>query len=172
MGEERQALIVLDSCEHVIDAAAGLAEVLGGADSKVTVLAISREPLRARGEWLYRLAPLRLPQPGEAASVSQAMVFPALRLFVERAKAAAPGFALTDADVPQLVSLCTRLDGIALAIEIVAARMNSLDIAGLSNQLESLLLHLPLRRRRGPARHSTLAALLDWSFRSSSLWPA
>jgi predicted ATPase len=162
---ERRALVVLDSCEHVIDAAAELAEALGGAGSQVAVLATSREPLRARGEWLYRLAPMRLPQPGEVVSVSQAMAFPALRLFVERAKAAAPGFVLTDADVPQLVSLCTRLDGIALAIEIVAARVDSLDIAGLSHQLESLLLHLPVRRRHAPARHSTLAALLEWSYR-------
>ena len=162
---ERRALVVLDSCEHVIDAAAELAEALGGAGSKVAVLATSREPLRARGEWLYRLAPMRLPQPGEVISVSQAMAFPALRLFVERARAAAPDFALTDADVPQLVSLCARLDGIALAIEIVAARVDSMDIAGLAHQLESLLLHLPIRRRHAPARHSTLAALLEWSYR-------
>ena len=162
---ERRALVVLDSCEHVIDAAAQLAEALGGAGSKVAVLATSREPLRARGEWLYRLAPMRLPQPGEVVSASQSMAFPALRLFVERAKAVAPGFVLTDADVPQLVSLCTRLDGIALAIEIVAARVDSLDIAGLSHQLETLLLHLPVRRGNAPARHSTLAALLEWSYR-------
>ena len=162
---KRRALVVLDSCEHVIDAAAELAEALGGAGSQVAVLATSREPLRARGEWLYRLAPMRLPQPGEVVTVSQAMAFPALRLFVERARAAAPGFALTDADVPQLVSLCARLDGIALAIEIVAARVDSLDIAGLSHQLASLLLHLPVRRRHAPARHSTLAALLEWSYR-------
>ncbi|KAK6028865.1 hypothetical protein OSTOST_05046 [Ostertagia ostertagi] len=108
---------------------------------------------------------MRLPQPGEALSAGQAATFPALRLFVERAKAAAPGFALTDADVPQLVALCTRLDGIPLAIEIVAARVDSLGIAGLSDQLESLLLHLPVRRRHAPARHSTLAALLEWSYR-------
>jgi len=162
---ERRALVVLDSCEHVIDAVAELAETLSGAGSKVAVLATSREPLRARGEWIYRLAPMRLPHPGEVLSVSQAMAFPALRLFVERARAAAPGFALTDADVPQLVSLCTRLDGIALAIEIVAARVDSLALSGLSHQLESLLLHLPVRRRHAPARHSTLAALLEWSYR-------
>lgn len=160
----RRALVVLDSCEHVIDAAAQLAEALGGAGSRVAVLATSREPLRARGEWLYRLPPMRLPQPGEVSSTSQAMAFPALRLFVERARAVVPDFKLTDADVPQLVSLCTRLDGIALAIEIAAARIDSLDIAGLSNQLGSLLLEMPVRRRHAPARHSTLAALLEWSY--------
>ncbi len=161
----RRALVVLDSCEHVIDAAAGVAEALGGAGSSVAVLATSREPLRARGEWLYRLAPMRLPQPGEAASATQASAFPALRLFVERATAADSAFTLDDADVPLLVSLCTRLDGIPLAIEIVAARVDTLGLAALANQLESLLLHLPVRRRSAPARHSTLAALLDWSYR-------
>jgi predicted ATPase len=92
------------------------------------------------------------------------MAFPALRLFVERTRAAAPHVTLADADVPQLISLCTRLDGIALAIEIVAARVGSMGLAGLSRQLESLLLDLPVRRRHAPARHSTLAALLEWSF--------
>jgi len=161
---ERHALVVLDSCEHVIDAAAELAEALGGAGSRVAVLATSREPLRARGEWLYRLAPLALPQPGEALSLPEAMTFPALRLFVERARTAAPHFTPADADVPQLISLCTRLDGIALAIEIVSARVGSMGLAGLSQQLESLLLDLPVRRRHAPARHSTLAALLEWSY--------
>ncbi|MCE4556571.1 ATP-binding protein [Roseateles cellulosilyticus] len=161
---ERQALVVLDSCEHVIDAAAELAEALGGAGSRVAVLATSREPLRARGEWLYRLAPLALPQPGEARSIPEAMAFSALCLFVERARAVAPHFMLADTDVPQLVSLCSRLDGIALAIEIVAARVGSMGLAGLSQQLESLLLDLPVRHRHVPARHSTLAALLDWSY--------
>ncbi|OWQ45773.1 hypothetical protein CDL60_18100 [Roseateles noduli] len=162
---ERRALVVLDSCEHVLDAAAELAEALGGAGSQVAVLATSREPLRARGEWIYRLPPMRLPQPGEAVAVDQAMTFPALRLFVERAQAASPGFLLTDADMPQLVSLCARLDGIPLAIEIVAARVASLGLPDLSDQLESLLLHLPVRRRHAPARHSTLSALLEWSYR-------
>nr|WP_297531762.1 hypothetical protein [uncultured Roseateles sp.] len=161
----RRALVVLDSCEHVIEAAADLAEVLGGAGSRVAVLATSREPLRARGEWIFRLPPLRLPQPGEVVAADHAMSFPALRLFVERAKAASPGFTLSDDDVPQLVSLCTRLDGIALAIEIVAARVDALSIAALSDQLEGLLLQLPVRRRHAPARHSTLAALLEWSYR-------
>lgn len=162
---ERRALVVLDSCEHVIDAAAELAEALGGAGSQVAVLATSREPLRARGEWLYRLAPLGVPLPGEALSAAQAMAFPALCLFVERARAAAPHFTLADADVPLLVALCGRLDGIALAIEIVAARVDAMGIAGLSQQLESLLLDLPARRRNAPARHTTLAALLEWSYR-------
>ena len=162
---ERRALVVLDSCEHVVDMASAVAEALVGAGPAIAVLATSREPLRAAGEWLHRLAPMRLPQPDEAVAASQVGEFSAMRLFVERASAADADFALRDADVPLLAALCTRLDGVPLAIEIVAARVASLGLAGLADQLETLLLRLPARRRGAPARHSTLAALLDWSFR-------
>lgn len=162
---ERRALVVLDSCEHVVDTASAVAEALVGAGPAVAVLATSREPLRAAGEWLHRLAPMRLPQPGEAVAASQVGEFSAMRLFVERASAADADFALRDADVPLLAELCTRLDGVPLAIEIVAARVASVGLVGLAGQLETLLLRLPARRRGAPARHATLAALLDWSFR-------
>lgn len=162
---DRRALVVLDSCEHVIEAASCVAEALVGAGASIAVLATSREPLRAAGEWLHRLAPMRLPQPGETVSASQVAEFSAMRLFVERASAADSVFALRNEDVPLLVSLCTRLDGIPLAIEIVAARVDSLGLAGLASQLESLLLRLPGQRRTAPARHNTLTALFDWSFR-------
>lgn len=161
---ERRALVVLDSCEHVIDAASLVAETLVGGAPHIAVLATSREPLRAAGEWLHRLAPMRLPQAGEAVSAANALEFPALRLFIERAVAADPGFTLRDEDVPLLVSLCGRLDGIALAIEIVAARVDTLGLAMLASQLEERLLGLPTRRRTAPVRHATLNALLDWSF--------
>ena len=161
----RRALVLLDSCEHVVDTASCVAEALLGAGPGIAVLATSREPLRAAGEWLHRLAPMRLPQPGESVSAGQVGEFSAMRLFVERASASDAGFSLREADVPLLVSLCTRLDGVPLAIEIVAARVDSLGLAGLASQLETLLLRLPARRRGAPARHTTLAALLDWSFR-------
>jgi len=162
---ERRALVLLDSCEHVVDSASCVAEALLGAGRGIAVLATSREPLRAAGEWLHRLAPMRLPQPGEAVSAGQVGEFSAMRLFVERASAADARFSLREADVPLLVSLCTRLDGVPLAIEIVAARVDSLGLAGLASQLETLLLQLPGRRRGAPARHTSLAALLDWSVR-------
>ncbi len=162
---ERRVLVILDSCEHVIEAASRVAETLVGAGPSVAVLATSRETLRAAGEWLHRLAPMGLPQPGEVVSARQVADFSALRLFVERASAADAAFTLADDDVPLLVSLCTRLDGVPLAIEIVAARVDALGLAGLAGQLERLLLQLQGRRRTAPARHATLAALLDWSFR-------
>jgi predicted ATPase len=162
---ERRVLVILDSCEHVIEAASRVAETLVGTGRTTAVLATSREPLRAAGEWLHRLAPMQLPQQDETVTAEQAMAFSALRLFVERASAADSGFALADADVARLVSLCTRLDGIPLAIEIVAARVHVLGLAGLASQLERLLLELPVRHRSAPARHATLAALLDWSYR-------
>ncbi len=161
---ERRALVVLDSCEHVIEAASNVAETLVGTGRTCAVLATSREPLRAAGEWLHRLPPMRLPLPGEVVSARQVSEFSALRLFVERASAADPGFALRDADVPLVAALCARLDGIPLAIEIVAARVDTLGLAGLASQLESRLLRLPGRRRSAPERHKTLAGLLDWSF--------
>lgn len=161
---QRVALVVLDSCEHVIDAASVVAEALVGADAHVSVLATSREPLRAGDEWLHRLAPMRLPQAGEAVSARNAVDFPALRLFIERATSADARFALRDEDVPLLVSLCARLDGIALAIEIVAARVGTLGLASLASQLEDRLLRLPASRGTSPARHATLTALLDWSY--------
>jgi len=162
---ERRALVVLDSCEHVVEAASGIAEALVGGGTAIAVLATSREPLRAAGEWLHRLPPMSLPQPGERLSVDQVAEFSAMRLFVQRASAADAGFILRDDEVPLLASLCRRLDGIPLAIEIGAARVGSLGLAGLVDQLEVLLLRLPGRRRTAPARHNTLTALLDWSFR-------
>lgn len=162
---DRRALVVLDSCEHVVEAASGVAEALVGSGQSVAVLATSREPLRAAGEWLHRLAPMRLPQPGERVLASQVANYSAMRLFVERAGAADSAFVLRDDDVPLLASLCLRLDGIPLAIEIVAARIASLGLAGLAAQLEGLLLRLPGRRGATPARHNTLTALLDWSYR-------
>lgn len=161
----RRVLVILDSCEHVIDAASRVAETLAGAGPFAAVLATSREPLRAAGEWLHRLAPMQLPQAGETVPAARLADFSALRLFVERASAANADFALADADIPRLVSLCTRLDGIPLAIEIVAARVDTFGLERLAGQLEHLLLQLPARRRTAPARHATLAALLDWSFR-------
>jgi len=161
---DQRALVMLDSCEHVVEAASSVAETLVGTGRMCAVLATSREPLRAAGEWLHRLAPMQLPLAGAIVSAREAVDFSALRLFVERAAAANPGFELRDADVPLVTALCARLDGIPLAIEIVAARVGTLGLAGLASQLESRLLRMPGDRRSAPERHKTLASLLDWSF--------
>ena len=113
---DKAALIVLDSCEHVIDAAAPLAEAVLKAAPGVSILTTSREPLRAEGEALHRLAALELPSdPGELAAID-AMRYSAVQLFNERAMAAVDGFALADADVPAVLEICRRLDGIPLAL--------------------------------------------------------
>jgi len=116
---DRRVLMLLDNCEHVIDAAAaGLAAaVLSGAPG-VTILATSREPLRASGERMHRLAPLNCPEPSSTLTATEAAVFPAVRLFVERVSAIVEDFALTDADVPLVVTICRRLGGLPLAIAL------------------------------------------------------
>ena len=118
-------LVVLDSCEQVVEASAVLAEkVLRGA-SGVDVLATSREPLRAEGEGVHRLPPLETPARSIGLTAAEAFTFPAVELFLERAASCVEGFALTDADAPIVADICRRLDGIALAIELAAGRIDA-----------------------------------------------
>jgi predicted ATPase len=158
-------LIVLDGCEHVIEEAAGLVEaVLKGAPD-VQFLATSREPLRAEGEWLKRLPPLESSAPDDRAmTASQALAFPAVALFVERAEAILESFALADCDAPLVAAICHKLDGIPLAIELAAARVDTLGIGGLAAQLDDCLSILTQGRRTAQGRHRSLRAALDWSF--------
>jgi DNA-binding winged helix-turn-helix (wHTH) protein len=114
---DRQMLLVLDGCEHVIVAAAALAEEVIRNAPGVHILATSREPLRAEGEHVHRLPPLAAPVASASPTASEALSFPAVQLFVERAVAGLDGFELSDADAPIVADICRRLDGIALAIE-------------------------------------------------------
>lgn len=164
---DKQMLIVLDNCEHVVDAAAELAEQLLRAAPRVQVIATSREALRIEGEWLQRLAPLRLPPAGTQSGlgVADAMAYPSVQLFVERASAGQDGFALTPADVSAVCEICRRLDGIPLAIELAAASVGALGVQGIAALLEDRLSLLVHGRRTALPRHQTLRATLDWSFR-------
>jgi len=161
---EREALVVLDNCEHVIDAAAVFAESLLRAAPGVCVLATSREPLDAEGEWAYRLGALALPpESAGPLTAAEAIAFPAVALFVQRATSLSEAFALSDDDAPVLAALCRRLDGMPLAIEFAAARTDSLTLADLANGLDDRLSLLSRGRRTATPRHRTLRALLDWS---------
>ncbi len=156
-------LIVLDNCEHVIDAAALLVEQVLRAAPGVHILTTSREPLQADGEWVHRLPSLDLPTAAEPLSPTQALTFAAVELFVERASANAHGFALSEHNLPVVRQLCRQLDGMPLAIELAAARVDSLGVQGLVTHLEDVFRLLTRGRRTALPRHRTLQALIDWS---------
>lgn len=161
----RRRLLLLDSCEHVIEIVSRLAEQLFASGGEgLHILATSREALRVRGERIYRLSSLDAPPPSASLSSEDALAYPAVQLFVERAAASFDGFQLTDAEAPVVADLCRRLDGIALAIEIAAGRVESLGVAGLASRLDDRF-SLQLRgRRTALRRHQTLNTLLDWSY--------
>ncbi len=162
--QSKRMLVVFDCCERVIEAAAVIAErVLKGA-SAVHLLATSREPLRAEGEVIQRLQPLQTPPAAGRISASEALTFSAVALFVERVAAHIEGFELTDADAPIVADICRKLDGIALAIELAAARTYAFGIAGVSAGLDDRFRMLISGRRTALPRHQTLRAMLDWSY--------
>jgi predicted ATPase len=157
-------LLVLDNCEHVIDAVATLAERIFQEAPGVHILATSREAMRVEGEHVYWLAPLESPSPDKSVGAADAVNFPAVKLFLERAAASGSRFELSDADAPIVAGICGRLDGIPLAIEFAAARVLAHGITGTADLLKSRLgLHW-LGRRTALPRHQTLHALLDWSY--------
>jgi predicted ATPase/DNA-binding winged helix-turn-helix (wHTH) protein len=159
---DRRVLLLLDNCEHVIDAAASLAAaVLGGAPG-VKILATSREPLGVAGEREHRLGPLGSPQPSSRLTAAHAATFPAVQLFVERATAIVEDFALSEANAPVISEICRRLDGLPLAIEFVAPRVAVLGVEGLAARLDLPLLRT--RRRAAMPRHRTMRAVVDWSY--------
>jgi predicted ATPase/DNA-binding winged helix-turn-helix (wHTH) protein len=160
----KRMLLVLDNCEHVLDAAAALASgVLQGAPG-LNILATSREPLRVQGERVHRLAPLPTPATAIGFTAAEALRFPAIQLFVERAAAALGEFELSDADAPRVAEICRRLDGIPLAIEFAAARVEAFGVRGLASRLGDHLRLLTQGRRTTAPRHRTISATLDWSY--------
>src|SRR4051794_3669988 len=161
---DRRMLLVLDSCEHVVDTAAALvAEGLRRAPG-VRVLATSREPLRVGGERLHRLPPLDFPAEPAGLAAAAALAFPAVRPLLRRAAASLDGFELGDADAPLVAVICRRLDGIALAIELAAGRVDAFGIGGLAALLDDRFPVLKGGRRSAPPRHRAMSAVLDWSY--------
>ena len=161
---DKHVLIVLDNCEHLIEPIAALAEAIFRDAPKAHILATSREPLRADGERVHRLAPLATPPASPDLTAAQALAFPAVQLFVERAAASQDTFELSDEDAPSVAELCRGLDGIALAIEIAAGRVDTFGIAELASGLDNRLRLLIRGRRTSLSRHQTLGATLDWSY--------
>jgi predicted ATPase len=161
--EDKQMLLVLDNCEHVVEpVAATIAEVLKGAPD-IHILATSRQPLLVEGEQLHRLSPLAVPAGSAGLTAAEALAFPAVQLFVERAAASLDGFELADADAPLVADICRRLDGIALAIELAAGRVDAFGIRGLAGLLDDRLQLLRGGRRSALPRHRAMSAVLDWS---------
>ncbi|MBC7896872.1 MAG: hypothetical protein H7066_15755 [Cytophagaceae bacterium] len=163
----QRALLVLDNCEHVIQEAALLADALLRGAPRLTIVATSREPLAIEGEVAWHMPGLARWEPaGENARLdaATALGFDAIRLFVERARAATPAFALTDANASAVGIICARLDGLPLALELAAAVVPVLGIEGLVTRLSDALSLLSRGRRTSMPRHRTLRAVLDWSY--------
>jgi predicted ATPase len=162
--KDKKMLLVLDNCEHVIDAAAALAVEILKAAKEVHILATSREPLRAEGEWVMRLPALDLPSGSAPLTAAEALGYSAVQLFNERAEATIDGFVLSDAEVPAVLEICRRLDGTPLALELAAAQVAVFGIRGLAALLDDRLAVLSRGWRTALPRHQTLRAAIDWSY--------
>ncbi|MFG2123547.1 BTAD domain-containing putative transcriptional regulator [Streptomyces sp. NPDC048710] len=161
----RELLLVLDNCEHLIDACAALASEVLARCPGVLVLATSREPLRSYGERTFRVPSLGLPDPRRLPSVEELGRFASVRLFVERAGDADPGFRLTPGNAEAVAQICFRLDGMPLALELAAARVPVLAPRQIAERLDDALALLGRGGRRGATRQETLLATLEWSHR-------
>ena len=160
---EKTLLLVLDNCEHVIEACAQLAEHLLQQCPDLRILASSREALGVEGEFAQRVPSLSLP-PAEPAGRDTLVQSEAVRLFVDRAAAAQPGFELTEANALAVAQVCRRLDGVALAIELAAARVKLLKVEQIAARLDDVFHLLTGGRRTALPRQQTLRATLDWSY--------
>jgi len=161
---ERQILVVLDNCEHLVTAAATFAAQLASAIPRAHILVTSRECLRTPGERVHRLAPLDVPPAAAALSATEAMTYSAIELFVDRATASVEQFRLTDAEVPAVAEICRKLDGLPLAIELAATRMDAFGPQELLGLLQSRRDLLTQSARLASPRHQSLVTTLEWSY--------
>jgi predicted ATPase len=160
----RRLLIILDSCEHVIEAVASLAEQLYRQTEGIHVLTTSRELLKVEGEHCYRVPPLDYPPDGSEQTANAVLRYPAAQLFGQRVAARAGSFVLTDEEAPFVAEICQKLDGLPLAIELAAGQVAALGIKNTVARLVSRPELLKLSHRTAVPRHRTLKATLDWSY--------
>jgi non-specific serine/threonine protein kinase len=160
----RELLLVLDNCEHLVEACARLAEALLHACPRLRILATSREPLAIPGERPERVPSLSLPDIRQLPEVEQLPQYEAVQLFVDRAATALPDFQLTRENGAMVATICARLDGIPLAIELAAARARALPLDQIYQRLDDRFRFLTGGSRTALPRHQTLRALIEWSY--------
>ncbi|RZL75257.1 MAG: protein kinase, partial [Rhodococcus sp. (in: high G+C Gram-positive bacteria)] len=160
----RELLLVLDNCEHVVDAIAELAETLLRVCPRLRILATSREPLGIGGEAVLRVPPLGVPDPERTPSLRGLPKYDAVTLFAERGAAAVPGFALTEDNAVAVAGICHRLDGLPLPIELAAARLRAMSPEQILRRLTDRYALLTRGSRGAPSRQQTLRLSVDWSF--------
>jgi predicted ATPase/DNA-binding winged helix-turn-helix (wHTH) protein len=161
---ERRLLIILDNCEHVIEEAAAFAARIFQAAAGLHILATSREALRVEGERVHRLSALGVPPDDAALTAEDTWQFPATQLFVERARASGARLAFSDAKAATVANICRKLDGMALAIELAAGRVEAYGLDQLAALLDQRFALLWPGQRTAPARQKTLQATLEWSY--------
>lgn len=162
--KDKRMLIVLDCCEHVIDAAAHLADRIFHHASETYILVTSREPLRVESEHIFRLPPLDFPPDGRATTAGDAITFSAIQLFIDRASMSMSDLAVGNNDLQAVGRICRRLDGIPLAIELAAGQVEAFGIPRLTALLDDRFQLLWSGQRTALPRHQTLNAVLDWSY--------
>jgi len=161
---DRELLVILDNCEHLVHACADLAKQLLEAGTRLKLLASSREHLHVPGEITYPVPALAVPDVRTPFTADVLLQFEAVRLFVDRAQAVQPGFAVTAQNANALIDICRRLDGIPLALELAAARVRSLPVEAIAERLHDRFKLLTRGSRTGLPRQQTLRALIDWSY--------
>jgi predicted ATPase/DNA-binding winged helix-turn-helix (wHTH) protein len=161
---DKRLLLILDTCEHLIEAAAALASTIFATAPQVHILATSRETLQAEGEQVYRLEPLECAPEGEGLTAAAARTFPATQLFLDRARASGAQLDFSDAEAAIVVAICRKLDGVALAIELAARRIEAYGVHQTAALLDERLTLLWVGPRTAPPRQRTLQATLDWSY--------
>jgi predicted ATPase/DNA-binding CsgD family transcriptional regulator len=161
--EVDEALLLMDNCEHLVEGCAELADALLRSCPNLKILSTSREVLGVSGEVVWAVPPLSVPDDSDAAAPEALLQHDAARLFVERARSAAPAFALTEQNVPALARLCYRLDGMPLAIELAAARARVMSVNQIAERLDDRFRLLATHGRTAVPRHKTLRATMDWS---------